>query len=320
MNPSADVRSLERLEQFDAALAEFIKRFGRHVSALEAQHSRACDYIERRHTALSSRVADLEELLYAADEETDTYEIEQELEEARSQLEEAIDCELRANEARARYRREAARIHGLLQSGIPQGRSFLQRKIEVLHEILAVAMPESSSPGASTGDVSAGVAAAPSSPAGAAAAPRMIVEPRPYSSIMEFYPLPQGFRWVRLSEIAPSELERAGTIAESGKESYANMKKGFAILQQEILPALSKMSSDQAYEYFREQDVSAPRADGLFRQNVFSAFFGRRAPEVIRLEKRRSDGSYSVVNGYHRIHVAMELGWKAIPADAVEVA
>jgi hypothetical protein len=51
-------------------------------------------------------------------------------------------------------------------------------------------------------------------------------------------------------------LERARTIAESGEESFPNMKKGFVILQQEILPALSKMSSGQTYEYFRARDVS----------------------------------------------------------------
>jgi hypothetical protein len=314
---SVDVGDPERLQQFHAALAEFITRFGQQVSALEVQHSRASEFLERRHTALASRVADLEELLSTADEDTDTWAIEQELEEAQSELEETIECKVRANAARTRYHQQAARIRGLLQSGIPQGRSFLQRKIDVLHEIVAIAPPEISTAGGSIAATSATAGAAPSS-AGAGASPGLIVEALSYSSIMEFYPLPQGFRWIRLDQIAPAELEPARNIAESRKESFANMKKGFAILQQEILPALSKMSSDQAHDYFRSQDVSAPRADGLFRQNVFSAFFGRSAPEVIRLEKRRSDSSYTVVNGYHRIHVAMELGWKAVPANAVE--
>ena len=146
MTPSsADVRSLERLQQFHAALAEFARRFGQRVSALEVQHSRACDFIERRHTALGSRVADLDEFLSTADEETDTWEIEQELEEAQSELEEALECEIRANAARTRYHQQAARIRALLQSGIPQGRSLLQRKIENLHEVLAIPLPETSS-------------------------------------------------------------------------------------------------------------------------------------------------------------------------------
>lgn len=313
---SADVRSLERIQQLHAALAVFIQRFGRHVSALAARHSRSCDHIERKHTAFSCRVADLEEMLYEADEDSDTSYIEEELEEARTQLEKAIECEMRAKAARARYHQQSVRVQALLQSGIPQGQSFLQSKINALHEILGVTLNDGSSPGASMGQASA--IPSTSSP-GIAAFPGMMVEPRPYSTIMQFYPLPEGFRWIQLDQIAPSELAHARAIAESGKESFANMRKGFAILQQEILPALTKMSSDKAHEYFREQDASSPRPDGLFRQNVFSAFFGRQSQEFIRLEKRRSDGFYSVTNGYHRIHVAMELGWKAIPANALEV-
>jgi hypothetical protein len=255
-------------------------------------------------------------MLYEADEDSDTSYVEEELEEARAQLEEATECEMRAKAARIRYRQQSVRIQALLQSGIPQGQSFLQSKINALHEILSVTLNDGSSPGASMGQASAIPSA--SSP-GTAAAPGMMVEPRPYSTIMQFYPLPEGFRWIQLDQIAPSELAHARAIAKSGKESFTNMRTGFAILQQEILPALTKMSSAKAYEYFCEQDANSPRSDGLFRQNVFSAFFGQRAQEFIRLEKKRSDGFYSVTNGYHRIRVAMELGWKAVPANAVEV-
>ncbi|HWZ46436.1 MAG TPA: hypothetical protein VNW97_23385 [Candidatus Saccharimonadales bacterium] len=315
---SVDVRSLERLQRFHAALAAFIRRFSGHISTLDAQYSRAYNYIERRHTALSSRVGDLEQILYEADEDSDISHLEEQLEEARSLLEETLECEVRVNAALARHQQQLARIHSLLRSGIPRGRTVLQRKIDALHDILGVIVHDVPVPGASIGQTSAAPTA--SSPGDSLSPDRgLVVAPRPYSAIMRFYPLPQGFRWIQLDEVAPLELAHARTIAESGKESFANMRKGFAILQQEILPALAKMTPDKAQECFREQDVSAPRSDGLFRQNVFSAFFGQRAPEVIRLEKRRSDDFYSVINGYHRLHVAIELGWEAIPANAVEV-
>jgi hypothetical protein len=317
-NNSIDLRSLERLKDFHNALVQFANRADGRISRLESQFSRARDYLSKKHTAFSHRVDMLEQMLYQADEECDTSQIEEKLDEARADLDRAIQCEAHVDAAESRYRQHLARVQAVLRSGIPEARNMLERKIGQLHDVLGVPVNHAPGRNSSVGSILSS-AAMNSLEEVQSSDHQFATEPRPYSPIMQFYSLPSGFRWISLDSIAPADLEKARIIPESKKTSFAEMRKGFAVLQQEILPALASMSASQAYERFAAEDASAPRPDGLFRQNVFAAFFGGPGKANIHLEKKRSDSFFTVIDGQHRIRVAMELGWEAIPAEAVEV-
>jgi hypothetical protein len=70
-------------------------------------------------------------------------------------------------------------------------------------------------------------------------------------------------------------------------------------------------------EYFAELDRkgSVPFADGM--QRVFDAFLGRWSP--IYLCRGSEGGKYTISNGRHRIKIASDLGWLAVPAQVKDV-
>lgn len=315
---SVDVRSVQQLEHLCAAIGQFAERFEMHVSSLQTECMSARDHVVRRRAALGNRVEMLEQMLAEAAADDDTSDIAASLDDARDLFDKALDWEVRVQQAEGRYRVQLVKMNSMLHSSIPTAKAVLTSKIDQLYEILAVRPKNFAAAGPRNAGGVASVV-----PAGRTAATSIdscqTAELRPYTPFMQFYTLPKGFRWVRLNEVLPEELDRARNIPESPKISFGDIGKGFAILQREILPALMNMQSGSAYEYFIKQDADAPRPDGLFRHNVFAAFFGRHAPEYIRLSKRSTDSGYSVVNGYHRIRVALDLGWEAIPAEAVEV-
>jgi len=73
-------------------------------------------------------------------------------------------------------------------------------------------------------------------------------------------------------------------------------------------------AENSAYFFSLDQQAGVSYANGLLR--VYEAFFGS---EPIHLSRVKGAPQWTVGNGRHRILVAKELGWKAIPAQTVEV-
>ena len=108
------------------------------------------------------------------------------------------------------------------------------------------------------------------------------------------------------------DVSDSSVHSESGfqKVSHEEMVRGFQDLEREVRPAVEQGADG---EHFRSLDEQ----HGLDYQHgchkVYEAFYGS---DAIRLNK--VGDSYEVVNGYHRLYVAEELGLDTVPARVIE--
>lgn len=126
-------------------------------------------------------------------------------------------------------------------------------------------------------------------------------------------PLPRvagapGIHDVDLQAIDSSDREIAPDAFNKGY-SVEDLKWAFHALHEVVLPALA---SGLGEDYFRQRDAREARQGVRSYSDTFSGFLGG---DAICLAPR--NGSYTVVNGYHRIWVAREMGLSRVPARVV---
>lgn len=94
------------------------------------------------------------------------------------------------------------------------------------------------------------------------------------------------------------------------KVSHEEMTRGMEVLESEVRPAV-----EQGFDadHFREVDQARGVDYAHGTQRVYEAFYG---DEPIRLN--RIGDRYEVVNGYHRLYVAREMGLDTVPARVIE--
>lgn len=114
-----------------------------------------------------------------------------------------------------------------------------------------------------------------------------------------------GLVHVPLSMIDLTDSPVAGPESY-GKVPYAEMRRGLFSLEEKVLPAVSRGAVGDDFSQL-DQRRALGYADGFRR--IYDSFFGDGA---ILLDWH--DGSFHVTNGYHRLQIARELGWKTIPA------
>jgi hypothetical protein len=78
------------------------------------------------------------------------------------------------------------------------------------------------------------------------------------------------------------------------------------------LPIIATAKDKHPRDAFRDLDEKSgvTYENGLLR--IYEAFFGQQ--DYIYLERPRGSSSFSITNGRHRVKVAQDLGWDAIPA------
>jgi len=94
------------------------------------------------------------------------------------------------------------------------------------------------------------------------------------------------------------------------KVSHEKMIEGFRKLEEEVRPAVAKGANG---DYFSRLDDERGLDYEHGYRRAYDAFYG---DDAIRLDK--VDETYTVVNGYHRLAVAQELGLRAVPARVIE--
>jgi len=130
------------------------------------------------------------------------------------------------------------------------------------------------------------------------------------------YAMPAGYHWIPLEEIRQEEVLSKN---EFRKVDRATMVRGMAALPVVLEQMQGRLALGRAEisSYFRRLDRQAGRSYEEGLQRVYDAFFGN--DDHIRLSRFRGDPFWAITNGRHRIQIARELGWRAIPAVAEEV-
>ena len=97
------------------------------------------------------------------------------------------------------------------------------------------------------------------------------------------------------------------------KVSEHDMRRAFGTLRRQVLPHLQSHPEANGLT-FLELDGYTTEGTPKPRQKAYDVFFGQ---EAIVLDGPYSDGTFSVTNGRHRIQVARELGWPAVPVRVI---
>ncbi|MEM4282825.1 MAG: hypothetical protein QXN89_04105 [Candidatus Woesearchaeota archaeon] len=141
------------------------------------------------------------------------------------------------------------------------------------------------------------------------------VSPTPLADAdMTHYALPEGFKWVPLEEI---HMEDVLSKDEFQKVNWEEMLEGMRKLPEvlEVLKGRMNQSFVDNSIYLMQLDQQAGRKYATGLQRIYESFFGS---EPIRLEPCvDSKGNFTkwrIINGRHRVQVAKELKWTAVPA------
>ena len=185
----------------------------------------------------------------------------------------------RVRQAVSAYQTQAQRLYNTLQGDTPRATALLERSATILSAYVTTGAAPSDHP-------------APM-PVGAYS----LVGSR---AIIQEVPLDQ----IDLSD------SHVHTEADFQKTSRDEMVEGWRILDTIVRPA-AQAGAD--HDYFRDLDQSLGLDPAHGYQDIYDAFYADH--QAITLEK--VGDTYKVINGYHRLAVAVELGIKSIPAKIV---
>jgi len=128
--------------------------------------------------------------------------------------------------------------------------------------------------------------------------------------------VPRQGEWVDtgIHEVPVGAIDVADTYvhgeSDFQKVSHEDMVHGFERLENEVRPAVERGVDE---EYFRTLDMQRRLDYQDGSQRVYEAFYGDDAVRLNKIGDR-----YEMVNGYHRLYVAKELGIDTVPARVIE--
>ena len=313
MTPSAHVRSVQTLQDLKDVLNRFAIEAQGSVRSAEGEIRLVEEWLRERQAHWRVEVQRRQEELRLAEaalarcrasasrdsrtgarhapsckaEQAAVQQARSRLGEAQAELSNVENWTRTVGQAAASYRGQAQRLSQKLSSDLPKGHAFLQRKISELQGYLKAASAPSASSGHSTSSPQAGNA-----------------RPAPVTGARANAPVQS----ISVDQIDLSDSPITGT-GDFHKASAQEMVEGFHKLQDVVAPAVAGGADG---DYFSQLDA----AQGLDYSNgyrcVYDAFYGDGA---IILEK--VGNSFQVLNGYHRLFVAGQLGVKSVPAKVV---
>lgn len=277
---AAQVGSEERLAELGAALATLAVLGPGYIAEMRQE-------LRRRIDSLEDFTRDLERDEFWADDDSDPEEEEDPVEEAHdteAQLEAAMAAILRVRDLWDAFDGCARVAEGLLDNDVPAQVTYLRAQVEELQSSARVQVP-----GIDSGTVARQV--------------------RPQSAPPPAEELPGECVWISLSEI-DTESELIGTVFDEpgGRRDYNTYKSMMEVLWFEVLPCVK---DDPGRGRDKLPSESSGARGMLIARHVFDAFFG---DDCIYLERGRQSTKFSIVNGRHRIKMALDLGWAAVPA------
>jgi hypothetical protein len=301
----AEILALDRLDDLVTALATFASKAADALTAMREEFLRQQRDLDEREEEARGEVRYCAEALQLAELAEDDSEREScaySLAEARERLGRIRSWQARVREESSAFAAQETRFERLLDQTLPKGQEFLTTRIDHLRAYGAVQL-ELGAGAATPGPVS--------EPAPLSAGAVGGVSP-PDPEKLTDHPLPDGFVWVPLAEINETRLAEITSEADYKKGvSYATMLNGLRRLATEILPRLRQDPNALGLDSFRSLDKEAGESFENGLERIYEAFFCK---DYIYLERPRGEEKFGITNGRHRIRVAQDLGWEAIPA------
>ncbi len=325
------VRSIDALEELQTGLIRYADHVEATFIAIQREVQHTIDWLDERVHHWQNEVLRGQEMVQQStlayqrcmasgdrDHPPACGHLEAAVYEARRRLAQAKAEARMAAEARKAvlaevesYRREAGRLHALVQSDTPKAVETLRYKVAQLRSYTGG--------GVSTGDVVAGALAfgvgfAAGAVIGAVINPAAQddnAESQEVGGVEGREPpvqlLHPEIRTVLIDQIDLSDSP-VRNAADFRKVSHEEMVEGLRKLQQ-VQHWIEQGATDQM---LRDIDAQQGLSGARGYHNIYQVFYGDSA---IVLEKV-GDG-YGVINGYHRLAVANELGLTTIPARVV---
>jgi hypothetical protein len=292
----------EALVEFETAIGRFAGQSMEKARRAESEIRRVREDLEERQRGARRDVRALGERIADADKDDDCTVLERERERATEELS-FVRKQIRDVDAAAdRFKTARVRFEELNGDTTHAARSFLRKIISDLQAYLA--LQKSGAGGITSSRGSDGSVSTPAA-----------------SSLPEFNPtslvLPPGYRWMQLSEI-DTDRELADVQDErsfSKGVSYLEMTNGFEVLRREILPAVGDSRTPATSDTFAAWDSAAGVSYSEGKQRIYDAFFG---DDPIYVQPGGSASRHTVSSGRHRIKVAMDLRWTAVPVKSRE--
>jgi len=288
----------------DDALGSYAGGALRAVAAVRADFDRRRSALHEAEDDAKSELSRLREAYDDASDDDDCESYRQAMEDAADQVAEIRRWIGDVEAQHALLTRRASACDDVLTRSVPRARAFLREKIEQLKQYHAVQL-DAATPAKSVADP-------PTVPVRRESTTGSTGHDAAGARRLQDHRLPQGFRWVSLSEIdLAKQLDGISGPKDFRKVSYEDMRQGLAHLRDHILPAL-EVDGERRSDYFRDVDQQSGREYSEGLQRVYEAFFGQH--DFVYFV-RRPDGTLDLINGRHRVKVADDLGWDAVPAQ-----
>lgn len=314
MGSSANVRSIAALDEMNTALKRFQNEATSALNAADMDIKRTFEWLQERRRywqyelkrheqALIEAQRALQACMRSGDREhpPDCREnmaavarLQRMVQEAGRELQ-IVEIHIkRVGEAAQHYQSVARRLASTLNGELLQGSTFLSNRANTLYAYASSGggTPSSFSSGnnASRGESAfSGSQALPQ--VGGASAGKI------------------GNTQHQMIAIADIDLSDSHVKAATDFKKVApdQMKDGFHKLQSIVLPAVAQGADD---DYFARLDASQGLENANGYSHIYHVFFSD--PDSIRLSNM--NGRLTVVNGFHRIYIAQQLGITHLPA------
>jgi len=304
MKEGVYAESVEGLEEFALRYQRFAEEVARILQEVEHEFRRRWEDLMHRYRVQQARVARLQRQVEEADEEEAAYS-RRRLEEAEERLRRMRMILSRLEGQYQEYRRQTLLLQKLVEERTPKAVAFLRNRAAELRAYIGVSLSES--PGA--GGASSAPALSGESKSITPAEESGPATPPESAPNFTRYALPHGFQWVPLDAIDCEDLPPdafSKVPVKAIRQGMARLPEVLALLQDRLhLPSIDNSM------YFLRLDRRAGRTYEEGLQRVYDAFFGS---EPICLERQSGTSRWRVLNGRHRIQIARELGWTAVPA------
>ena len=280
MSSGVYVKSIQALVDFRKGVGEFCHDTQHALDGIARDIRRFQEWLLARQHYWQRRVEE-------DDEDHEAYEELQNVIRWRRMVEQVVE---------EQYKPQAYRLARWVNTELPKAGVFLGETVNKLEQFINVVTPSSSGMPAAAMSVSGSASTASSQPAlsGSAWVEKGICNT----------PIKDILKQIDFNESHVKEAK------DFGKVAHETMLEGFRKLQEVVLPAVEQ-GADGDYFAKLDQEQGLQYEHGYER--VYDAFYGDDAIRVNKMGEK-----YDVINGYHRLFVAKELGLETLPIQIVE--